>query len=270
MGFWPYLRHAQTSEDTASAATWHTTFFCWFFLRAMESQDVFTEGEMIAISVQELKRGMCTVPSLGSRHAAGALPPARLRPRRWGRSCLERHFRRCHHRLLLLLLWRRRRRRHGQQLRRKRQRQLRRRRWWGAEGLEQLVGVRTEPGAEVRKAPAGVDRLLVTGGAASLEVAPGVRLIDTPDFPEEWKTFAQGGIAFLDALRAVRDIDWTFFSPAAVIEETPRLGHFRTGTDQLVVDDKGDSKIGFSDYAIAMVDELENPQHSRSRFTAAY
>jgi hypothetical protein len=59
-----------------------------------------------------------------------------------------------------LLLWRRRRRRHGQQLRRKRQRQLRRRRWWGAEGLEQLVGVRTEPGAEVRKAPAGVDRLL--------------------------------------------------------------------------------------------------------------
>ena len=117
---------------------------------------------------------------------------------------------------------------------------------------------------------AGVPRLLVTGGAASLEVAPGVRLIDTPEFPEEWKAFAQGGIVFLDALGQETDIDWTFFSPAAVIEETPRLGHFRTGTDQLVVDDTGDSKIGFSDYAIAMVDELENPQHSRARFTAAY
>ncbi|WP_428154888.1 NAD(P)-dependent oxidoreductase [Brevundimonas sp.] len=117
---------------------------------------------------------------------------------------------------------------------------------------------------------AGVPRLLVTGGAASLEVAPGVRLIDTPEFPEEWKVFAQGGIVFLDTLRHETDIDWTFFSPAAVIEETPRLGHFRTGTDQLVVDDKGESKIGFSDYAIAMVDELENPQHSRARFTAAY
>ncbi|MFC5345233.1 NAD(P)-dependent oxidoreductase [Brevundimonas staleyi] len=117
---------------------------------------------------------------------------------------------------------------------------------------------------------AGVPRLLVTGGAASLQVAPGVRLIDTPEFPEEWKVFAQGGIAFLDDLRAETDIDWTFFSPAAVIEETPRLGTFRTGTDQLVVDDRGESRIGFSDYAIAMVDELENPQHSRARFTAAY
>lgn len=117
---------------------------------------------------------------------------------------------------------------------------------------------------------AGVPRLLVTGGAASLEVAPGVRLIDTPEFPEEWKVFAMGGIAFLDDLRAETDIDWTFFSPAAVIEETPRLGTFRTGTDQLIVDDKGESHIGFSDYAIAMVDELEQPKHSRARFTAAY
>ncbi|RZJ78824.1 MAG: NAD(P)-dependent oxidoreductase, partial [Brevundimonas sp.] len=117
---------------------------------------------------------------------------------------------------------------------------------------------------------AGVPRLLVTGGAASLEVAPGVRLIDTPEFPEEWKVFAQGGIAFLDDLKSETQIDWTFFSPAAVIEETPRLGHFRTGTDQLVVDDKGESRIGFSDYAIAMVDELETPKHSRARFTAAY
>lgn len=117
---------------------------------------------------------------------------------------------------------------------------------------------------------AGVNRLLVTGGAASLEVAPGVRLIDTPEFPEEWKAFAHGGIVFLDALREENDIDWTFFSPAAFIEETPRLGRFRTGTDQLIVDEKGESRIGFADYAIAMVDELERPRHSRARFTAAY
>jgi len=117
---------------------------------------------------------------------------------------------------------------------------------------------------------AGVPRLLVTGGAASLEVAPGVRLIDTPEFPEEWKAFAQGGIVFLDVLRGETQIDWTFFSPAAFIEELPRLGHYRTGTDQLVVDDKGESRISFADYAIAMVDELEQHIHSRARFTAAY
>jgi putative NADH-flavin reductase len=117
---------------------------------------------------------------------------------------------------------------------------------------------------------AGVDRLLVTGGAASLEVAPGLRLIDTPDFPEEWKVFAQGGISFLDDLRHEQDIDWAFFSPAAFIEEGPRLGHYRLGGDQLVVDDKGESRISFADYAIAMVDELEQHRHSRTRFTAAY
>lgn len=117
---------------------------------------------------------------------------------------------------------------------------------------------------------AGVPRLLVTGGAGSLEVAPGVRLIDTPDFPKAFKPYALPGIAFLDDLRGETRIDWTFFSPAALIEEGPRLGAFRTGTDQLIVDDKGDSRISFADYAIAMVDELEQHKHSRARFTAAY
>ncbi|HWW11504.1 MAG TPA: NAD(P)-dependent oxidoreductase, partial [Brevundimonas sp.] len=71
-------------------------------------------------------------------------------------------------------------------------------------------------------------------------------------------------------LRGVSDVDWTFFSPAALIEEGPRLGRYRTGGDQLVTDDNGDSKISYADYAIAMVDELEQPKHSRARFTAAY
>ena len=117
---------------------------------------------------------------------------------------------------------------------------------------------------------AGVGRLLVTGGAASLEVAPGKRLIDSPDFPEEWRVFAMGGIAFLDALRDETAIDWTFFSPAAEIFEGPRTGSYRTGTDQLVTDAAEDSKISFADYAIAMVDELEQHRHSQARFTAAY
>lgn len=117
---------------------------------------------------------------------------------------------------------------------------------------------------------AGVRRLLVTGGAASLEVAPGKRLFDTPEFPDEWKPFARGGLVFLDYLRGVTDVDWTFLSPAAVIEEGPRLGHFRTGGDQLVVDDKGESRISFADYAIAMADEVEQHRHPKARFTAAY
>ncbi|KQM87646.1 3-beta hydroxysteroid dehydrogenase [Sphingomonas sp. Leaf23] len=117
---------------------------------------------------------------------------------------------------------------------------------------------------------AGVERLLVTGGAASLEVAPGLRLIDSPEFPAEWRAFAMGGIAFLDALRGVDDIDWTFFSPAALIEPGPRTGQYRIGTDTLVTDDAGVSRISFADYAIAMVDELEAHRYPRARFTAAY
>lgn len=117
---------------------------------------------------------------------------------------------------------------------------------------------------------AGVTRLLVVGGAGSLEVAPGVRLIDTPEFPEAWKAAAQGGVDFLDDLRGVDDIDWTFFSPAAFIFEGPRLGHFRLGKDQLVTDENGESKISFADYAIALVDELEQGRHIKARFTAAY
>ncbi len=117
---------------------------------------------------------------------------------------------------------------------------------------------------------ADVPRLLVTGGAASLEVAPGKILFDAMDLPEEWKPAILGGIAFLKDLRGETGVDWTFFSPAAFIEEGPRTGTFRLGTDQLVVDDKGESRISFADYAIAMVDELEQHRYSRARFTAAY
>ncbi|WP_183922039.1 NAD(P)-dependent oxidoreductase [Sphingomonas sp. BK069] len=117
---------------------------------------------------------------------------------------------------------------------------------------------------------AGVPRLLVTGGAASLRTADGGRLIDSPDFPAAWRDMAMGGVRFLEVLRGVEDIDWTFFSPAALIEEGPRTGRFRLGDDELVVDSEGQSRISFADYAIAMVDELEQHRHPRARFTAAY
>ena len=117
---------------------------------------------------------------------------------------------------------------------------------------------------------AGVPRLLVTGGAASLRTADGGRLIDSPDFPVAWREMAMGGVRFLDSLRGVNDVDWTFFSPAALIEEGPRTGRFRIGGDELVVDAGGQSRISFADFAIAMVDELEQHRHPRARFTAAY
>ncbi len=119
---------------------------------------------------------------------------------------------------------------------------------------------------------AGVNRLLVMGGAASLKNADGVRLYDAPGFPEEIKPYVIGGIHFLDALKQEQEVDWTFFSPAMLIFVGDRLGpgSFRLGTEELVVDAEGNSKISYADYAIAMVDELEQHNHSRARFTAAY
>ncbi|WP_028079514.1 NAD(P)-dependent oxidoreductase [Solimonas soli] len=122
--------------------------------------------------------------------------------------------------------------------------------------------------AALRKA--GVGRLLVVGGAGSLEVAPGVALVDTPDFPAAYKPEALAGRDFLDALRGVVDIDWTFLSPAALFEPGERSGRFRIGGDRLLLDAQGNSRISMEDYAIAMADEIERPQHSRQRFSVAY
>ena len=116
---------------------------------------------------------------------------------------------------------------------------------------------------------AGVRRLIVVGGAGSLEVAPGIQLVNTPSFPPAWKAIA---VAHRDVLPVIRetDLDWTYFSPAALIEPGPRTGKFRLGGTRLVANDRGESKISAEDYAIALVDELENPRHVRQQFTAAY
>lgn len=117
---------------------------------------------------------------------------------------------------------------------------------------------------------AGVIRLLVVGGAASLLVGPGKPLIETPDFPEAYKREAQAGIDFLNTLRGETNLEWTFLSPSAEFVPGKRTGNFRIGGDNLLVDAKGQSWISMEDYAIALVDELERPAHVRQRFTVGY
>ncbi|EFH13278.1 NAD(P)-dependent oxidoreductase [Teichococcus cervicalis] len=117
---------------------------------------------------------------------------------------------------------------------------------------------------------AGVARYLVVGGAGSLEVAPGVKLFDTPDFPSAYLQEARAGGAFLERLKREDGLDWTFLSPSAWFVPGERTGHFRLGTDQLLVDATGDSRISFEDYAIALADEIEQPKHIRRRFTVGY
>jgi uncharacterized protein len=115
----------------------------------------------------------------------------------------------------------------------------------------------------------GVKRYLVVGGAGSLEVAPGKRLIDQPDFPAAYKAEAAKGAEFLDVLKNEKELDWTFLSPSALFDEGKRTGKFRLGKDTLLTNDQG-SSISFEDYAIALVDEIEKPAHSRQRFTVGY
>lgn len=116
----------------------------------------------------------------------------------------------------------------------------------------------------------GVKRYLVVGGAGSLEVAPGVKLFDTPEFPAIYLDEARKGGAFLDLLKREPALDWTFLSPSAVIQPGERTGRFRLGGDRLLVDPQGGTTISAEDYAVALVDELEKPAHGRRRFTVGY
>ena len=117
---------------------------------------------------------------------------------------------------------------------------------------------------------AGIKRVLFVGGAGSLEIKPGVQSVDLPGFPSEYK---QGALATRDALTMLRQetaLEWSFLSPSADVFPGQRTGQFRLGTDQLLKDAKGESRISVQDYAMAMIDEVEKPQHVRQRFTAGY
>jgi uncharacterized protein len=120
---------------------------------------------------------------------------------------------------------------------------------------------------------AGVKRLMVVGGAGSLEAAPGIQLVDTPDFPEAFRAAAMAVRDYLAVLKKNQTLDWTFLSPAIIMSpdvRTGRLGTYRIGTDQPVFDAKGVSTISVEDLAVALCDELEKGQFIRKRFTVAY
>ncbi|HEY0702981.1 MAG TPA: NAD(P)H-binding protein [Candidatus Acidoferrales bacterium] len=115
-------------------------------------------------------------------------------------------------------------------------------------------------------------RLIAVSGAGSLEVKPGLQLVDTPDFPPMWKPVA---LAHREALKIFREagfaeFNWTLVCPSAIIEPGVRTGKYRTATDQLIVDAQGNSKISAEDFAVAIVDEIENPKFVEQRFTVGY
>jgi uncharacterized protein len=118
-------------------------------------------------------------------------------------------------------------------------------------------------------ARAGVRRLVAVGGAGSLQVAPGVQLLETPEFPEAWKPVARAHREALDVYRQC-DLDWTVISPADRIEPGQRTGNYRTALEQLLRDADGNSTISIEDFAVALMDEVENHKHVRQRFTVAY
>jgi len=154
----------------------------------------------------------------------------------------------------------------------------------GADAI--VCAISPRPGANGRPAPslvdaaraimagareAGVRRIVVVGGAGSLEVAPGEQLIDQPNFPAAYKSEAVAGRDALDVWRREgEEFDWTYLSPAAEIKAGERTGKYRTTDDRLIVDAHGRSEITYEDYAVALVDELEHPQHVGKRFGVAY
>ncbi|MFT4154392.1 NAD(P)-dependent oxidoreductase [Parafilimonas sp.] len=119
----------------------------------------------------------------------------------------------------------------------------------------------------------GVKRYIVIGGAGSLYVADGVQLVDSPQFPEEYKAGATAARDYYTYIKNENDLDWTFFSPAIEMHQGTagvRRGAYRTALDNPVFDENGRSILSVEDLAVAIVDELENPKHIKQRFTAAY
>ncbi|UQI47803.1 NAD(P)H-binding protein [Streptomyces sp. HU2014] len=118
---------------------------------------------------------------------------------------------------------------------------------------------------------AGGARLVFVGGAGSLRLPNGERVIDQPGFRDEWKPEASAHVELLDALRALPEgVDWTFLSPSALFLPGERTGTFRLGGDDLLTDTEGASRISGEDYAVALLDEVETPAHRRARFTVGY
>jgi uncharacterized protein len=112
-------------------------------------------------------------------------------------------------------------------------------------------------------------RLLAVGGAGSLEIQPGLQLLDTPSFPAQWKATAEGARAALQLLRQTTGLDWTMLSPPPMLQPGTRTGRYRKGQDAVILGASGPSDISVEDYAVAMIDEAESAQHRGQRFTVA-
>ena len=131
----------------------------------------------------------------------------------------------------------------------------------GAESIEKAVE------------ESGVKRFIVVGGAGSLYIAEGLQLIDTPEFPAEIKPGAEAARQYLEMIKKNEVLDWTFFSPAIEMHQGTagvRKGTYRTALENPVFDENGRSVLSVEDVAVALVDELENNQFVKQRFTAAY
>ena len=131
----------------------------------------------------------------------------------------------------------------------------------GAESIEKAVE------------ESGVKRFITVGGAGSLYIAEGLQLIDTPEFPAEIKPGAEAARQYLEMIKKNENLDWTFFSPAIEMHQGTagvRKGTYRTALENPVFDENGRSVLSVEDVAVALVDELENNQFVKQRFTAAY
>jgi putative NADH-flavin reductase len=137
-----------------------------------------------------------------------------------------------------------------------------------ADNTDALIDVTKRQIEAVKKA--GVPRLVVVGGAGQLEVAPGVTLIKSGYLPAEYLPIALSHEKAAEVLKASSKINWTYIAPGAYFVPGERTGKYRTGTNNLVSDEKGESRISFADYAIALVDEIEKPKHERALFSVGY
>ena len=143
---------------------------------------------------------------------------------------------------------------------------------WGNPDIKRLTEENYPKIVEAVK-KSGVGRLLIVGGAGTLFVKPGLRVVDSGAIPAEIMDAVRSlGDFYLNYLTKEHDLDWVFFSPAGAFDEKgERTGKFRLGKDDLIIDPvTNSSHISVQDYAVAMVDELEKPAHHKERFTIGY
>jgi putative NADH-flavin reductase len=121
--------------------------------------------------------------------------------------------------------------------------------------------------AAIEAAKSANKRLFVVGGAGSLTTPDGKPIAET--LPDIYRNEALGMRDVRDKLKA-SNLNWTFFSPPALIQPGEHTGKYRLGTTTILLDEKGESRISAEDYADAALNEIEKPKHERSQFTAAY